>query len=141
MKIDDSIFYFLSHLSIHFILCSWKSLKYIPSHNHLVKICKRNYVNFKIGQKWGVATTFSIHNVSSILTEFKQHELKKTIEKKQPWTLDYTLVLLTASFALSFFFFSFVWINWFPSKMMPCKLNHNLICLDLYPCLKDLRPI
>jgi hypothetical protein len=27
------------------------------------------------------------------------------------------------------FFFFLVWTNWFPSKMIPCKLNLNLICL------------
>jgi hypothetical protein len=26
----------------------------------------------------------------------------------------------------------------FPSKMMPCKLNHNLICFDLEPLSKGL---
>jgi hypothetical protein len=37
----------------------------------------------------------------------------------------------------SFKFFQ-VWTNWFPFKMMPCKLNHNLICLDLIPLSKGL---
>jgi hypothetical protein len=26
----------------------------------------------------------------------------------------------------------------FPSKMMPCKLNHNLICFDLEPSSKGI---
>jgi hypothetical protein len=51
----------------------------------------------------------------------------KKPRNEQPLTLSYTLVLQTMSSYLSWFFLSGP-ID-FPSKMMPCKLNHNLICL------------
>ncbi len=40
---------------------------------------------------------------------------------------------------LSFKLFFLVQTNWFPSKMMPCKLNQNLICLDPEPLCKGVE--
>jgi hypothetical protein len=51
----------------------------------------------------------------------------KKPRNEQPLTLSYTLILQTVSSYLSRFFLSRP-ID-FPSKMMPCKLNHNFICL------------
>jgi hypothetical protein len=63
-------------------------------------------------------------------------EKNKKERNEQPWTLPYTLVFQTISSPLSFFF----WYGsiGFPSKMMPCKLNHNLICLGLGPSSEGL---
>ncbi len=80
---------------------------------------------------------------ASILTKFEQQRWKKKQWKKlkkqwneQPWTLAYTLVFQTTSFPWSCFF----WFGpiGFPSKMMPCKLNHNLICLCFGPLSEGL---
>jgi hypothetical protein len=77
-----------------------------------------------------------------ILTKFEQQDKKKAMKKKkqtnkQTWTLAYTLVLQIMSFPVS----SFSWSGSidFPSKMIPCKLNHNLICFGLGVLLKSLE--
>jgi len=66
----------------------------------------------------------------------KKNCKKKKKKHEQPWTLIYTLVLQTMSFPLSSFFW-FTPIG-FLSKMMPCKLNHNFICLGPRPLSKGL---
>ncbi len=58
----------------------------------------------------------------------------KKQRNEQPWTLAYTSILLKLSFKL---FFLSRPIG-FPSKMMPCKQNHNLICLCHGPLFKGL---
>jgi hypothetical protein len=63
-------------------------------------------------------------------------EESKKQKNEQPWTLTYTLVLQTMSYPLSSFFFCLDQLV--PSKMMPCKLNHNLICLNLVSLSKGL---
>jgi hypothetical protein len=69
--------------------------------------------------------------MSTILNKGKKKTMKKNKKQKneQPQTLAYTLVLQTMSSPISSFYFSKP--IGFPSKMMPCKLNHNLICLGL----------
>ncbi len=78
-----------------------------------------------------LSTMSSIHSMSTILNKGKKKTMKKNKKQKneQPQTLAYTLVLQTMSSPISSFFFSKP--IGFPSKMMPCKLNHNLICLGL----------
>jgi hypothetical protein len=66
----------------------------------------------------------SIHNMFFILTK-----------KWQPWTLGYTLVLQTMSSPLSCYFGSGP--IGFPSKVMSCKVNLNLICLGPRSLSKD----
>ncbi len=51
----------------------------------------------------------------------------KNWRNKQPWTLTCTLVLQAMSSPLNYYFWSKP--IGFPFKMMPCKLNNNLICL------------
>jgi hypothetical protein len=66
--------------------------------------------------------------------------MKKSEKQRneQHWTVAYSLVLQTLTSLLSsFFFYSDQLV--FPSKIMSCKLNHNLICLGLEPLSKDLR--
>jgi hypothetical protein len=58
----------------------------------------------------------------------KRNMRKKKWKNEQPWTLACTLVLQTMTSPWRGVFFLSISIN-FPSKMMPCKLNHNLICL------------
>jgi hypothetical protein len=72
----------------------------------------------------------------------KMRQKKKQTNKQtngQPWTLTYTLVLQTLSSRLK----SFFWFRpiGFLFKMMPCKLNHNLISLGRRPLSNALRPI
>jgi hypothetical protein len=79
----------------------------------------------------------------SIFTKFEQRGNKKKRKKKkkkkneQPWILAYTLVLQTMSYPLSFFFFFLDLID-FASKMMPCRQNHNWICFGHGPLSKGL---
>ncbi len=108
------------------------------------------HVESRIDQKMGEMMCFQQYpqsiNVPSILTKFEQQGYKKTMKKEkkkskiwrneQPWTLTYTLSLQTMGSTLSYFF-GFGLID-FPSKMMPCKINHNLICLDLEPLSEGL---
>jgi len=64
--------------------------------------------------------------------------MKKKKRKKrneQPWIETYTLVLQTMSSPLSLFWFEPIG---FLSKMMSCKLNHNLIYLGHEPLSKSL---
>jgi hypothetical protein len=61
----------------------------------------------------------------------------KKQRNEQFWTLIYTLVFQTMSSPLSFFFL--VWTNCFPYKIIPFKLNHNLICFGPRPLFKDLK--
>ncbi len=131
-------FFFFSWFLLCFVfdsvLCTWKAGKCTLSINHLARIHKTSHVNFRINQKMRELVCSqqcppSI-DVSSIFIEFEQQEEKK------PWTLAYILVLQTMSSPLNCFF-------WFgpigvPSKMMPCTLNHNLICLGLGPLSKGL---
>jgi hypothetical protein len=67
----------------------------------------------------------------------KENKGEKNKKNEQPWTLVYTLVLQTMSCPLKCFF----WFRpiGFPSKMMQCGLNHNLICFGLEPLSKGLR--
>jgi len=77
-----------------------------------------------------------------MFSKFEQQGRKKIMERNkkernwQPWTLIYTLVFQTMSFPLNIFYL-FKPIG-FPSKMVPCKLNHHLICLDPRPLFKGL---
>ncbi len=51
-------------------------------------------------------------------------------------------VLQTMSSPFNFFLVQTNWFSvWNDSKMMPCKLNHHLICLDPGPLFKSLAPI
>ncbi len=91
-----------------------------------------------------IATIFSIHNLSSILIEFQQQGFKKKVKKSKDtkkWaTLDLSVHVGSPNHEFScklFFFWSRP--NWFPSKMMPCKLNHNFICLGHVPLSKGLE--
>jgi hypothetical protein len=123
----------------HFVHLDWKGWKCTLSSNHLARIHKTNHVNSKIDQKMGELLCFqqclqSI-DVSSILIEFEQCKKIKW-KNEQPWTLGYTLVLQTVSSCLSCFFLSGP--IGFPSKMMPCKLNQNLICLGSGDSCKSL---
>jgi hypothetical protein len=72
---------------------------------------------------------FQFHRIWTTRVKENNEEEQKTKRQKneQPWTLAYTLVLQTMSFPLSCCF----WFGpiGFPSKMMPCRLNHNSICL------------
>jgi len=77
-------------------------------------------------------TMSSIHNIFSIVTKIKQQGLKKPPKQnpKKKWTtLDLSLHFDYPNHKLSFNF---------PSKMISCKLNHNLICLDHGLSSKDL---
>jgi hypothetical protein len=56
-------------------------------------------------------------------------KINKKLTNEQPWTLAYTLILKTMSSPFSCFLVSRPIA--FPSKVMPCNLNHNLICLGL----------
>jgi hypothetical protein len=67
----------------------------------------------------------------------KRKQWKKTKKLITLETLDYTLVIQTMSSSLSFLFW--VSTNWFPSKMMTYKLNHNLMCLGHVPLSKGLE--
>jgi hypothetical protein len=51
-------------------------------------------------------------------------------------TLDLSLHFGSLNHEFSFKLFFFVWTNWGPSKMMPCRLNHSMICLGLKPWSK-----
>jgi hypothetical protein len=79
-------------------------------------------------------------NVSSILTKFEQEgfflKKRKKQRNEQPWTLVYTLILQTMSCPFKCYFW-FGPID-FPSKMMSCRLNHNLIRFGLGPLSKCL---
>jgi hypothetical protein len=60
----------------------------------------------------------------------------KNWKNEQPWTLICTFILQTMSSLLNYYFWSKP--IGFPFKMMPCKLNHNIICLgpkSLFKCL------
>jgi NADH:ubiquinone oxidoreductase subunit 5 (subunit L)/multisubunit Na+/H+ antiporter MnhA subunit len=89
-----------------------------------------------------LSTMSSIHNMSFIFFRIWTTRIKKTIKKskkqrsEQPWTLAYPLVLQIMSSLWS----SFFWLGpiHFPSKMIPHKLNRNLICLDPRPLSKGL---
>jgi hypothetical protein len=62
---------------------------------------------------------------------------KEKKRNEQPWILAYILILQIMSSPSS----SFSWFEpiGFPCKIMPCKLNHNLICLGLEPSSKGLE--
>jgi hypothetical protein len=87
-----------------------------------------------------LSTMSSIHKCIFHSHRIWTTRVKKNNEEEQkneqPWTLAYTLVLHTMSFPWSCFF----WFGpiGFPSKMMPCRLNHNLICLGPRPLSKVL---
>ncbi len=88
-----------------------------------------------------LSTMSSIYSMSSMLTKFDQQDKRKQWKggekKTKKWaTLNssFHLVLQSMSFPLCSFFWSGP--IGFPSKMMSCKLNHNLICLG--PLSKDL---
>jgi hypothetical protein len=87
-------------------------------------------------------TMFSIHEHVFYphkiwATRLKIKKLKKATKKnEQPWILAYNLIFQTMSSLWSSFFGSGLIGS--PSKMMSCKLNHNLICLGPRPSSKVL---
>ncbi len=73
---------------------------------------------------------FSIHSMSFIFSKFEQQDYKNNNNKKVTFNLSLHLGSLDHELSFKRFFF-FFWSGpiGFPLKMMPCKLNHNLICL------------
>jgi hypothetical protein len=100
-------------------------LPHLPIHLHIV--CFQQCLQ---------SITFLPFSHISTTKVFKNNGKSKKWRIYQPWTLTYTLVFQTMSFPLSSFF-CFGPIG-FPSKMMPCKLNHNFICLGFGPLSKGL---
>jgi hypothetical protein len=100
-----------------------------------VKIHKTNHVNYRIGKKWGacvLSTMSSVHSIFSILIKFKQQGFLKIVKKSKKWTtLDLNLHFGFPNYEFSFKVFFLSRTIGFPSKMMPCRLNYNLICLGL----------
>jgi hypothetical protein len=86
-----------------------------------------------------LSTMSSIHNMSSIFTDLnnkgQKKQWKKNQRNEQPWIVAYTLVLQTMSSPLNVFWSKPIG---FLSKMMSCKLNHNLIFLGHEPSSKSL---
>jgi hypothetical protein len=69
----------------------------------------------------------------NIKKQWKRKKMKK-------WaTFHLSLHFGSPNNVLSFKLFFLVQTNWFPSKMMPCKLNQNLICLDPEPLCKGVE--
>jgi hypothetical protein len=117
----------------------WTTLKYDECYAILHGVFydpKTSHINFQISQNWWELLYFE--QCSQFTTYFplsqklsnkgKRKHWKITQEKK--WTtLELSLHFDSANHKLSFNF---------PPKMMSCKLNHNLICLDHGPSSKDL---
>ncbi len=94
-----------------YISCTWKSWKWIPSSNHLVKITKSIISTLKlikIGRIDALSTMSSLHSIfhsHKIWTRVKKNSEKSQKQRNEwPWTLPYTLVLQTMSSPWSFFF-------------------------------------
>jgi len=128
------------------ILSTWKGWKCTPtSKNHLLNIHKTSHVHLKIGQKgeiWRSQECFQSVTCLPFLKNLsnkgkKNNEKEYKTKKWATLNLSLHLVFQTMSFFLSLFLWSRL-ID-FPSKMIPCMLNHNLICLYLGPSSKDLR--
>jgi hypothetical protein len=64
--------------------------------------------------------------------------MKMNRKTKKSATLDPILHFGSPNHELSFKLSFLVQTNWFPSKLMPYTLNHNLICLGLRPSSKGL---
>ncbi len=102
--------------------------------------CKKStMLTLELIKKWGswcAFNKFSIlrgcifhsHKIST-RTFLKTMKINKKLKNEQPWTLAYTSILKTMSSPFSCFLGSRPIA--FPSKVMPCNLNHNLICLSL----------
>jgi hypothetical protein len=98
---------------------------------------KRKQWNRKEKQRNKQTWTSTYTLVLQIMSKRKQWKRKEKQRNKQTWTSTYTLVLQIMSFFLS----SFFWVGPidFPFKMIPCKLNHNLICFGLGFLFKSLE--
>jgi hypothetical protein len=84
----------------------------------------------------GVLSMSSIQRISSILTKFERQRKKKTMKKWATLNLSLHFGSPNHELSLKLCFVFLVWTNWFPSKMMQCRLNHNLICLVPGPLSK-----
>jgi hypothetical protein len=99
----------------------------------------------KLVKKW--ESSYALNNVLNPLHFFHPHkvwatrvkennEKEKKWKNEQLWTLVYILVLPTMNSPLN----SFLGLNQLvSSKMMPCTLNHNMICLGLGPLSKGFK--